>query len=457
MGDNKNFQHLNGYIEDTLVIDKQSLVFKDSTTGDVLDRQAVISKLTESDDSSLPKSILVDIEATHSGVTKNYTEYLSEKMKESAPSWLAPYNRPVLKEHCSGGNTLGRVRSYEFRKSVLNPEKDCIALTLEITDKDSIRRHLDGTALTYSIGAQAQQVFCGVCGIDILNSDSFCGHWKGENYTLKKGDTEEKVQCVWQIGTMEYLEVSEVNVPADVWAQKLNVRTSTNDSFEGTNTQGSLDDSTINPDTIDNLLINDSSTIDDPANPNTTTENIDNIPSPVVDVPPAKTVEDYVAEISALTTQTSELTTKVTELTNSLAEANAVNEGLVSDLNKITDSSKQTFKMNVELAKLVKRVYADHIVNAKILIEQLTESQYETEMTTLIAMTTKELQDMLDSLKSEIKARKSLPKLTNENVGDDGALGVPQANADVNTSNNTKKAKAFTAKDAVNEVLNIKR
>jgi hypothetical protein len=124
--------------------------------------------------------------------------------------------------------------NYEYKKSELNPDKYTIKLTLEITDKDSIRRHLDGTALTYSIGGQAKEVFCSICGIDILASDHWCGHWKGYKYEKlgADGKTKTKETCIWKIGMTDYLEVSEVNIPADEWAQKLSVKAKEDDALD---------------------------------------------------------------------------------------------------------------------------------------------------------------------------------------------------------------------------------
>jgi hypothetical protein len=215
---------------DTLVVDRSKLVIKDSMTNNVIEGEALTAILKDSADEGLPKAIIVEIEATHSGLTKNNTEYQSEYMKKSAKTWTSPYNKPVLYGHDSDGITLGRVKDHEFKKSELNPDKDTIKLTLEITDPGSIRRHLDGTALTYSIGASVKEAHCNICGSNVV--ENYCGHWKGNTYKVRAEgqDKEEKVFCKWMIGMMEYVEVSEVNVPADVWAQVLTVKAKEEDS-----------------------------------------------------------------------------------------------------------------------------------------------------------------------------------------------------------------------------------
>lgn len=474
----KNF---NGYIEDTLVLDKDTLIMKDSVTGDILDKTSVISMLQDSTGDSLPKAIVVEIEATHSGITKNFTEYMPKKMKASASTWTNPYEKPVLREHNPYAPALGRVKAHKFGKSILNPEKDTITLTLEITDKDSIRRHLDGTALTYSIGGQASELFCSICGIDIINSDTYCGHWKGRKYEKKVDGTDKvaKETCIWQIGQMEYLEVSEVNIPADVWAQKLSVKvkpeteepdddedeeedsakTNTSDSTES-NTIAAIVDSIIEDATTDpedeettgeaeEATTEENVTTEETTSKDTTSESSD-----VTDK--AEQLIAKLADIVALTDKVSALEASITEKDQEITSLKEQLATATSEVASVTEKAKNTFSLNVELAKSIKRVYAESIVNAKISLGELEECTSTEEINSLVVKSATELSDILVGLRDAEKTRRTLPNVTLADVGNDGgALKVHQENADSDSNKSTQRSEVFTAKDAVEEILNL--
>ena len=452
-----------GYIEDTLVIGQTGMVLRDSVTGDVIDKAKIATMISDSTDESLPKAIIVDIEATHSGLTKNITEYVADKMEKSAHTWTSPYHKPVLKEHRSGGDTLGRVKSYDFlEKSSINPERACIALSLEITDKDSIRRHLDGTALTYSIGGQAKEVYCSICGIDIINSDSWCGHWKGDKYKVKTGEnTEETKTCVWQIGMMDYLEVSEVNIPADGYAQRLNVKVKAEDKLEGVKEDSAPVGDTANVNVADGLsaadliLTQDQKNIVPPVAEGTSTTDTS---TPVI----VKTVDQLQLELTAVSEQLvavtaerdiakDELATTKTSLTKATDDLTIA----TTEVQKVSDSAKQTFTASVEIAKTLKRVYADSIVESMIRTGDLAEDLKAAKITDLVVKSAKELSDTLDGLKVAEKARQVLPKVTPANVGD-GALASHQDRVDVGEAKKLNDIKPVTADDAVNAIVNAK-
>ena len=44
-------------------------------------------------------SLMVDIEAIHSIITRNDTLYTEQCIKDSIPYWTAPYERPVIMHH----------------------------------------------------------------------------------------------------------------------------------------------------------------------------------------------------------------------------------------------------------------------------------------------------------------------------------------------------------------------
>lgn len=505
-----------GYIEDTFAVNPATAVFKDSATGKVLDRNEVAKMIADNNGEQLPKAIIVEIEATHSGITRNWTEYIPEKMQKSAPSWTSPYEKPVLREHNRSGKTLGRVKAYEYKKSELKPDAYTIKLTLEITDPDTIKDHLNGAALTYSIGGIASEVFCSICGIDILNSDNWCGHWKGRIYTVKSGEgknaKEEKVRCIWQIGLIDYIEVSVVNVPADEYAQVIKINAKEEDAKESENeeddnTEGNVEDIkkeemgkdpalTIDNSTEVNIMdgveaadfildnenmevqadLNDQAEnkepktedeVKDEAKEEAKNEESDN-ESQDASVE-EKTAEQYEKEIqdlkdrlkaaeeakAAAEAQLKEAQDKVTSIT---AELQIAKDELKKANDKVAETQKgaeQTFKTSVAVAKSLKQSYANSIIDLKIVLGEMKESQRQEELEKLIVKSATALSDELLELRNAFKTTRSIPKITQENVGEEGALGVPQDRVDILDANKHKKnPKPITADDAVNMIVN---
>lgn len=214
----------------------------------------------------------VTYETTHSGRNRNYAIYHSDSMEKDAASFLSPFPKPFIKNHDSYSEPMGRARTYEFKKSVLNPNRDTIQVTFRLTDEDAIQKHLDGRYQTVSIGASAGRITCNVCGHDIVKDGKFtkfCGHWRGETY---KGDT-----AYWSARDMEYKETSVVNKPADDWAQLTQMRIITKDMMnKNDDAQGGtsiMDDE----DTETNKNINDPVVNDGEETKPTLTDGIDDL------------------------------------------------------------------------------------------------------------------------------------------------------------------------------------
>jgi hypothetical protein len=431
---------------ENLVVDKKSLIFKDSVSGDILDKDSIIELIKDSNNDSLPKAIHVEIEATHTGITKNYTEYMPDNMKRSAKTWTSPYNKPVLKAHDQREDALGRVIAYEFKDSVLNPEKKTIQLKLEITEPGSIRRHLDNTALTYSIGAHAKQVFCSICGIDLI-ADDYCGHWKGRTYNKKTGDDKNakgvKETCIWQIGDMEYVEVSEVNVPADVWAQKLSVKVKEEDSLK--DCVDEPDQSIF--DDIDNLSQADSNTSSNEPEDNDGT-NLENNEDQTDD-------NNQVNELKELTDKLETIENEKKDISEKLDVITLEKDELTKEVKDLKEKTEKQNSTNIKLSKLLKKAYTDSIVNAKIRLGDITKEKSLEESEKLLILGAKELVEMFDEyVDKELNIPQSIPQITQ---ADAGALGVYQDNVDSepkqDKASKNKKKKPRSMKDAINGLL----
>ncbi|WP_422661766.1 hypothetical protein ACK8P5_25770 (plasmid) [Paenibacillus sp. EC2-1] len=167
--------------------------------------------LTESAGSSAGKKrkLRVTVEGIHTGMTKNLTFYPGTALEASVPTWTTPHYKPVLKNHNSYTEPLGRIVSADYVESTLT-DKYNVRLILELTDEDAIDKVLDGRYLTLSVGGSANKVNCSVCAKNIVE-EGFCGHYRGRKYETKTAH--------WIIGEYTGDEISFVNMPADVHSQ----------------------------------------------------------------------------------------------------------------------------------------------------------------------------------------------------------------------------------------------
>lgn len=163
--------------------------------------------------------LIPKIEAIHAGVTRNKMNYPSQSLagnfdlKSGVYSWTHPYPKPVLKNHDTYEEPLGRVINAQFVTDSITG-KHAIVLMPQITDPDAIVKIMDGRYLTVSIGGETDAAICNICGQDII-SEGWCDHIRGEKYEVKG----ELVECYWSAGNVWFDEISFVNVPADQSAQ----------------------------------------------------------------------------------------------------------------------------------------------------------------------------------------------------------------------------------------------
>ena len=198
------------------------------------------------------KSLLIKIDATHSGRITNRRVYPGRKMKKATKSWYSTdrggtssYDKPVLKNHDERVDPLGRVIKAEyvhlkngkdFTEDYLMPDlkgpgSGFIRLTANISDEDAIAKFLDGRFQTVSTSQSSSGQTCSICdkemippylrflmGMDDDDEDS-CSHIPGRVYTVKNGKKKEKKLCYAITGDLEYYEVSPVNTPGDAFAK----------------------------------------------------------------------------------------------------------------------------------------------------------------------------------------------------------------------------------------------
>jgi len=207
------------------------------------------------DDSEVTgKSLLVKVEATHSGIVNgNQRFYRPDRMQDSVYRWTEPGKalKPVLVEHEKDASAIGRIHtaryvdfSHKYREELpeignmlfyadavskrldlyrsinmvldkLQPREDYrglgyIELGMKVTNPDAIRKVLSGEYLTVSVGFQTDQAICSACHTDWA-SDDRCEHKLGESVDGKK--------MFLIAGNFFYKECSFVNFPADPFAQ----------------------------------------------------------------------------------------------------------------------------------------------------------------------------------------------------------------------------------------------
>lgn len=163
----------------------------------------------------LDDSIMVDVEAIHSILTKNFTLYSPEALRESAQRWTEPYERPVIMHHNDeDGTIIGRVKKAKYTNKTKETGKPGLILSLNISEKQGIEGVKSGRLLTVSIGANASDVKCSVCGKNIAEED--CPHQRGEIYDGKL--------CYWIVEKLgDPKEISYVIVPSDKYAKNVNI------------------------------------------------------------------------------------------------------------------------------------------------------------------------------------------------------------------------------------------
>ena len=160
-------------------------------------------------------SLMVDIEAIHSIITRNDTLYTEKCIKDSIPYWTAPYERPVIMHHNEkDGKIIGRVKAANYIEKSERSGTAALELIANIGDEEGKKGIKNGTLATVSIGAIAHDIRCSICGTNLVE-EGMCEHDKGEIYDGKR--------CYWIVNKIEPKEVSYVIVPSDIYAHNTRV------------------------------------------------------------------------------------------------------------------------------------------------------------------------------------------------------------------------------------------
>lgn len=354
----------------------------------------------------------VETEATHSGKNHNYCIYYEDSMEKDAESFTNPFNKPMLKNHDSYSEPLGRIKQSWFGPSQLTDERSAIHLKTRITDKDAIEKFLDGRYSTVSIGGSMGTVTCNICGKTILKDGKFkfCGHWRGETY-------KDQV-CYWGARDIEYHEVSTVNNPADDFAQVVKVTVITDEDKEKNddNNKGGVGDmgekNTQNNSQsdqrnklvamIDELLGNSDTKTEDLSTSTTNSSSAQQNDNDNTNN--TGTVTDN--NTSDVNKQLEDANQKITDLEKQLADANKAKEeaeAKLADAEKAKEEAVQdSIAMKdqcIELALANKKLIADQIIELEIAQKKLEDSKTSERQKELVSQSMKDLQATFDSIK----------------------------------------------------------
>ena len=410
----------------------------------------------------------VEMEATHSGKNHNYCVYYEDSMEKDAESFMNPFKKPMLKNHDSYSEPLGRIIQSWHGPSVLTDERTAIHLKARVTDQDAIPKFLDGRYGTVSIGGTMGTVTCNICGKTILKDGKFkfCGHWRGEVY--------KDQMCYWGAKDIEYHEVSTVNNPADDFAQIMKVTVVTDgdkkeDSKEenamaGTNTDSkSAEEIKKNVcDMIDQLLGNnatpstseasDSVQNKDEAAEDTATATDATQETPATEAPKA---EDE--EITLLKQQLADATEKAENLEKELNEAKDALEKAQAELATAQTEATDMKDKCLALASANKEMVADNIISKELANGSLTEENKDARKEELVAMSMKELADLQKEAEAgDAKTPRTPAQVTSPVKVDDNqnSNGSADANKETTDNNAAKKTVDDFANDIVGKLFN---
>lgn len=404
-----------------------------------------ITSLTDEETKGI-KAIDVTYEATHSGDNRNYAIYHSDSMEKDAATWISPYPKPFIKNHDIESEPMGRVVDFNFSQSEFNSERDTINVTWRITDQEAIPKFLDGRYHTMSIGAKVGHLKCNICGKDILKDGKvkFCGHWKGETYGTQK--------ALWHARDLEYREGSVVNAPADDWAQIKKITVLKDEPKKDSNDE-EIDENLLND--MDNLIndsISDEQIIEEPIKDNSQDEtqieettDSEVVTEEVVDkdkeISKLRATLDSMNEIiSDKELEMNSLKDTIKELEDSIKEVNSCNDSLKEDITNLT-------KQSIKLAKMNKTLMADKIVDCEYINKQIEDK--ETRLEELMKLSSKELNDMYNSLDFNEIVQRTISTVTNPGLVDNNDENIIVEDEEV-VETTTKK----TLKDLEESVIN---
>ena len=187
--------------------------------------------------------------ATHSGKLINSRVYPGKSVKDAAPTFYksskSNFDKPFLLNHNGSSDAIGRVVDAKytqtatgkaFSEDYITPTEEgsgFLTVTSNIVDEEAIAKMLDRRYMTVSTSARSDKLYCSRCTKNQGkltqffatlttkddSEDSRCDHFYTYLYSRWDDDKDEGIYGI--TGNLEYIEISQVNDPADDDAQHL--------------------------------------------------------------------------------------------------------------------------------------------------------------------------------------------------------------------------------------------
>ena len=345
-----------------------------------------------------PDSLMVEIEGIHASpaATRNFTRYMPKALKNSVPTWTAPYRKPLIEHHNEeNGQIIGRIIDAEYVTKNTLSGTPALKFTVNVPNERAKKDIKSGLLATTSIGATAHDVRCSICGSHIESAEEGCpnGHERGGNYN---GET-----CYWDIYSIEGKELSFVVVPADPYSQKTAVYPAT----ESTSKKPTVIKESYTEDNQEDGL-----SIPSEKGANMAKKEV--------------TAEDLTAEVASLKESLDAQTKKAVELEESLKEATEKIEALEKEKVELSESVESLTKEKNEFDEKLKGETAlresleEEISNTKAELKEsvldmyvsLRESLgYETDAEKVSSRSVESLKDSIVDLKESISIKSAAP------------------------------------------------
>lgn len=379
-----------------------------------ISRQAISMDVAENKSEPVT-SITPTVEAIHSIITKNKTFYPEDELLIALETWTSPHPKPILINHnWWSGDPVGRVKKAEFAPSQILIGSNCIKLILNISNKDTIEKVLDGRYLTMSIGASANKVICSICNTNLVES-GMCSHHRGRKYEGK--------ECFWTIGGLEFEEISFVSIPADPNAQVI-VKNHTEGGDETVKESAIVDLSdlealiAVGEQNVETLHV---------------TESVSQQAETQTAPPSDKGMQP---EIDKLSKQIEGLQNTIQEL---ISAKESLSEENIKLGEKIVTLQKETTEMhaqNIRIATSAHRLMAEHVVNLEIMLNEITMEQKIDRTNELIRLKSSVLKTKSEEL-IEKRPRRQMPTVSSPGAAIPSAGDVAEDTKDL-TSPKTK-------------------
>ena len=356
--------------------------------------------------------LMPKIEAIHAKkVTKNFTYYTKEGFmdeilhpKHGIPSginsWLIPFPKPVLKNHDSESEPLGRIAS---ARVVQTGRKIYEELVPVITDSDAIEKILDGRYLTTSISSETDSITCSICKQNLLESkDTF---WRHEH---ERGETYDDKLAYWIMGHLWHSEISFVNKPSDSDSKVIqaNTKESAKEKDYKLEMFGCYKDKIFDMETGDEYKVGE---VFDESEAGTFYSIVDSNKEEVRMPEPKDEkkveLETLRSEIGKLTSEKETISQEKAAIEAKVADLEEKVQTTETELNTANEQLKEVEKRNAEVLSSLHMANVERLVDLKVFLGKASDR--DAEIKKYSEKSPESVSDLIEELKGEIGAEKA--------------------------------------------------